>query len=766
MRKLYALFTGILITLLGTTSNALPVTPDVANFNFSVNNNTRTVVFVNTSTIGDEPGHRFARWIFGDGSSVVTGPLQGTFHQYPQPGTYNACLKIYRVRTSTPDTVLTAVICKTIIIQRICTADFIKLPPTTANPLLVTYKAIPWSNNGSRPERICWRFGDGTDTCINYSNSYTGLYTVNHRYNVPGNYEVCVKIIYPGGCEANKCKMITITRPDECTADFERVPSTYNNPLRAYFKALPNHNNNRKPARICWNFGDGSDTCINYAETYNGLYAVGHTYTHPGNFEVCVKIIYYGGCEARKCHVVAIPGRDTCTADFERINTTSNPLRALFKALPNHNNNRKPARICWNFGDGSDTCINYPESYTGLYTVAHNYVHPGNFEVCVKIIYYGGCEARKCHLVRIAVPDSCSIDFERVATPASAPLQVAFKALPQHNNNRKPARICWRFGDGTDTCINYAENYSGLYTVLHRYNHPGNYEVCVNVLYYGGCEARKCHVITVPPPPVACSVRLFEIVPAANSLTRGFIIIPSAPAPAKPVRICWYFGDGEDTCIIVDPAHPMPYYFMRHTYPAPGLYRACVKVLFDNGCRTEECREVFIHSAVAICGGYMYDSVITPRTIKFKGFSIHARNDEALSYRWTFGDGTTAFGREVTHTYAHGGNYEVCLYIRTRLGCETRICKTITINATHLPQLHLSPNPVLNTLNVDFYSTHNEMVNIRIINSNGTQVRSYSRVVVAGPNNWTHDLSTLLPGLYTYTVQSPNQLASSFFLKL
>jgi hypothetical protein len=178
--------------------------------------------------------------------------------------------------------------------------------------------------------------------------------------------------------------------------------------------------------------------------------------------------------------------------------TTPNTLYAIFKAITSHNENKKPQRICWQFGDGNDTCINYTNSYTGQYLVNHLYNHPGIFEVCVKILYYEGCEARKCRPVELIRPDTCAADFERIEVlPPNNILLSYFKALPRHNNNRKPARVCWTFGDGRDTCINYTETYIGQYATSHLYNHPGQYEVCVKINYYGGCEARKCKLVQI-----------------------------------------------------------------------------------------------------------------------------------------------------------------------------------------------------------------------------------------------------------------------------
>jgi len=708
-------------------------------------------------------------WDFGDGKDTIihynedyTG-LYTVRHKYREPGNYQVCVKITYFGGCESHK------CKYIQIGEPdrCGADFQQIPLTSADhPLLVGFKAIPSHNNNKVPKVICWSFGDGKDTCIEYAQNFSGPYVVRHRYNAPGNYTVCVKITYYGGCEARKCKPVNITRPDECRADFEKLPlTTTNDPLTVAFKALPWHNNNKKPKQICWKFGDGKDTCIQYPEDYTGSYLVRHTYREPGQYEVCVKILYYGGCEAHKCKVIHVG--EFCHADFEKllVNTTDNPLVAHFKALPFHSLNKKPKKICWTFGDGRDTCIEYPENYTGLYGVRHEYERPGRYEVCVKILYYGGCEARKCKVIQIGEPIRCKADFERIPiSTTDNPLHVAFKALPWHIEDKKPKEICWKFGDGKDTCIQYGEDYNGAYVVHHRYNHPGNYEVCVKIIYYGGCEAKKCELVKVEAPG-ECRVKLFELTPSITSLVRGFYASPWSSENKRPVSICWYFGDGTDTCIQLNSGLLWPQLFIRHTYPAPGEYRACVKILFEEGCIASDCDEVVIRPTTNVCGGFMTDSLLSPRTFKFKAFAIHNPDDPVVSYRWTFGDGSAAAGREVTHQYHAPGTYDVCLTIKTQRGCETKICKALHVPGNAQAALQITPNPVVNTMHVLFYSTHSEQVTIKVVNSNGVVVRSWTRNATQGANNWDFDVSTLGAGAYTLYVQSANQLASQLFIK-
>jgi hypothetical protein len=103
-----------------------------------------------------------------------------------------------------------------------CQANF-EVSSEASSPLTKRFTAEPWNSEQKRPVYICWKFGDGKDTCIQYSNTSPALYTVVHHFQQPGVYEVCVRIVYEGGCEATKCKQVYVTIPDACQADFESL---------------------------------------------------------------------------------------------------------------------------------------------------------------------------------------------------------------------------------------------------------------------------------------------------------------------------------------------------------------------------------------------------------------------------------------------------------------------------------------------------------------------------------------------------------------
>ncbi len=736
----------------------------------SISNNPLTAVFKALPWHNNNRKPRLICWNFGDGRDTCIeypNSYSGTYtvaHTYRQPGNYEVCVKILynggceahkckAVQVGHPDE---------------CRANFERIALTsTDHPLVVGFKALPYHNNQKPPKVICWSFGDGQDTCVEYEQNFSGPYLIRHRYAEPGTYNVCVKILYYGGCEARICKTIVVTRPDECAVDFDKLEiNSTTDPLNVVYKAIPRHNNQKKPKTICWNFGDGKDTCISYTENDTGPYLVRHTYSEPGTYQVCIKILYFGGCEARKCMEVIVGRPDQCEADFERlpVSIVNDPHFVAFKAIPGHNNHKKPKLICWRFGDGRDTCIEYPENYDGAYAVRHVYREAGIYEVCIKILYYGGCEASKCKPIRIGQPADCRADFERLPVSSNDPQLVAFKAIPWQINHEKPKEICWKFGDGTDTCIKYGEDYNGIYGVRHQYERPGHYEVCVKILYYGGCEARECKTVKVEGPG-ECAVRLHEISSSASSLVRGFYAYPSSSNDKRPVRVCWYFGDGTDTCIALNGTSPTAGLYIRHEYPGPGLYRVCVKILFDGGCIASDCKEVAIRPTADACGGFLTDSLISPRTFRFRGFSIHNPNDAVIGFRWTFGDGSSATGREVTHRYNVPGTYQVCLYIKTRNGCETQVCKKLVVHGMITPIIQLTPNPATSVLRTQFVSTTTETVTLRIVNQTGNVVRTYQRNATEDTNSWELDVSALAAGSYLLSIQSPNQTVSQLFIK-
>jgi chitodextrinase len=119
----------------------------------------------------------------------------------------------------------------------------------------------------------------------------------------------------------------------------------------------------------------------------------------------------------------------------------------------------------------------------------------------------------------------------------------------------------------------------------------------------------------------------------------------------------WSFGDGTTG------SGSTP----THTYGAPGVYTIGLTVT-DDCATTSTCQTVAQISAppqnippVCNTGGAYFGSVGQPVT--FNGSGSRDPDGIIMSYTWTFGDGNTGSGAQVTHSYAVAGNYAVGLCV-------------------------------------------------------------------------------------------------------
>lgn len=80
-------------------------------------------------------------------------------------------------------------------------------------------------------------------------------------------------------------------------------------------------------------------------------------------------------------------------------------------------------------------------------------------------------------------------------------------------------------------------------------------------------------------------------------------------------------------------------------------------------------------------------AVLTYEKLQGKTFRFSSKNstlpagDTILLRKWTFGDGSILEGREISplKEFKDTGVYNVCLYIKTQKGCESKVCTTIIV---------------------------------------------------------------------------------------
>ncbi|MDB5253478.1 MAG: hypothetical protein JWP27_2647 [Flaviaesturariibacter sp.] len=525
-----------------------------------------------------------------------------------------------------------------------------------------------------------------------------------------------------------------------------------------------------QPRVLHWEFGDGTSA-------HRTANQVLHHYNTIGTYMVCLKVYKMNSATdsvvtGQSCQSISIP--EMCRASFVTRDTAFGGVPMThFTGFPQTNAERPVTQVCWTFGDGTDTCFpigpNLPLS--SALQVHHHYAQPGTYTACLKLDFTGGCHSEDCHAITVQPPppppaDSCRAQY--TLEPVSAtPLARRFNAQPWHSTGKRVVKVCWTFGDGRDTCLQYGAGFTGPYTVTHSYTAFATYTACVTIFYDGGCQSSECHPVVVnnpAPNDSTCTVRVYESgASATTAVDRHFYATPGTDRVAT--RICWTFGDGRDTCYDLPNPVTLASLGIDHHYAAPGTYSVCVKLYYLGGCVAVSCRPVTVRATNGACGAFLTDSLTAERTVSFRGAGIQPPNDHVINYRWTYGDGTQGTGQNVTHTYATGGTYNVCLTTNTTFGCESRVCKPVTTLGSLQSQLTLTPNPVLTVIHAAFISTRSETVQVSIFNGSGIQVRSYTRPASLGLNTWEFDITTLPAGIYSMSVQSPSQTASSLFFK-
>jgi PKD repeat protein len=128
-------------------------------------------------------------------------------------------------------------------------------------------------------------------------------------------------------------------------------------------------------------------------------------------------------------------------------------------------------------------------------------------------------------------------------------------------------------------------------------------------------------------------------------------------------RIHWDFGDG-DTSNMNNPIH---------SYQNPGSYEVVLTV-YDNYCMKRVLKDSISICPDTISPGFFASSIGTSLTF------VDTSQSNAYLLSWDFGDGQTALGQTVNHTYNSAGVYWVCLSLTD--SCRTKqYCDSVTVCA-------------------------------------------------------------------------------------
>lgn len=494
-------------------------------------------------------------WNFGNGMTASGITSSAT---YTSPGIYNVRLVI-ESSNGCRDTMIRQVS----IMAVGCHATFTDSMLASNKFLFLSGGSIAGGSNPGMSDSIVqrtWKFGDGTTATV-----LGPQVNIDHIYQQPGTYNVCLKIFSMSGCIDSMCKTITVTNvpATTCKAGFNFIIDSITHNT-VYFQNTSNTLGTN--AQYYWKIGSATSSVVNPV----------YTFAAPGTYNVCL-IVYTPNCADSICKTVVIapPTITRCEAVYAFTGlpaSSANGYSYQFTSANSHATSAAGDSIrerIWIWGDGTSTSGN-----SNVISPVKIYTTPGVYNVCLVIRSASGCSDTTCKTVNVPLPNQvvCSAQFTyenlQVTTPNTRPVKFNSTASSANAGDSIIARS-WTFGDGTTLNSNDK-------IITHNYVQPGTYTVCLTTKTALNCQRTECKVIVVTQSTSAC-VPHFTWQRTAPKQATFNSSMSWVPVGDSIVARTWNFGDATPllTGNNVSPVH---------NYQYNGIYTVSLRIKTKLNC--------------------------------------------------------------------------------------------------------------------------------------------------------------------------------------
>jgi len=535
-------------------------------------------------------------WDFGDGSAGSN--LENPGHIYTGNGSYDVNLLVTNSNGCFDDTT------ETLSVEKpganfehdvVCAG---KATSFTDLSVFTNLQVISWQ----------WDFGDMAGTSSIQHPQYT--------YGNPGIYDVTLVVGNELGCFDTIVKAVLVDSLP--VADFTHSASCAG--VQTCFTDLSIANATNITAWN-WSFGDGSSSVLQHPC---------HIYSDTGFYQVTLIVENSHGCESDP-FVVSVYVAYEPAAMFEAADVCFG--NETFFANLTDTMGMEVGHWLWEFDDPASG----DENTSSLFEPVHLYTAPGIYQVKLIVENIYGCSSEIQKLVTVnANPEAMFMSPDTIA------LGAQFTITDQSSGSGSPIiNRFWDFGDGnTATNIN---------PVIHQYDEPGEYIICLEVEDFYGCSHQYCDSIIVTGLPTA------EFVYASDITFETFFFDESQPDNTI-INWMWDFGDpttNDDT--ISGTPNPM------WQYPEEGWYEVQLKI-FDKYGGTDEISKM-VYAGNAVMADFENYAVCQGDTTLFIDYSYSPISAGFETWYWDFGDGhDTTYSEPIDtlrHRYILPGEYEV-----------------------------------------------------------------------------------------------------------
>jgi PKD repeat protein len=349
-------------------------------------------------------------------------------------------------------------------------------------------------------------------------------------------------------------------------------------------------------------------------------------------------------------------------ASFTAQPTQGNPpLQVSFDASASYDPDGNIVSYAWNFGDGNKA--------SGIQYV-HTYTNRGTHTATLTVADDEGQSSSSAQQIVVGTPPVAQ--FTANPTSGPSPLNVKFDASTSFDADGTIVSYNWNFGDGTSGAGKQ---------VSHTYTNNVNRMATLTVKDNNGLTSSASTEIKVSKGPAAS----FKVNPKQGPapLTAKFDASNSKPSDRQTGRIVsyeWDFDDGSSAQGVN----------VSHRFSKAGLYSVTLEITDNLGASDSSIVDIICFSKPSASFTASTTEGVAPVEVHFNASRSDDEDGEIISYRWTFGDGTSGTGKTISHTFTKGGDLTITLTVMDDDGWMDTASTSIKIIERPYPPHQLS----------------------------------------------------------------------------
>ena len=335
-----------------------------------------------------------------------------------------------------------------------------------------------------------------------------------------------------------------------------------------------------------------------------------------------------------------------------------------FDASNSYDPDKENISFYWDLGDG--TTSREP-------VVTHKYEQSGDYKVVLTVTDTSGLQCSTAVTSQVVRSSKRPNSAFTAPDKACSEQPLTFEVSASEGQPGKKINYYWDFGYGTKV--------TGQTKVTKSYNAGGDFKVSLKVddggnTFCSSDTTEKLIHINQPPMAIIGEDTILKCVANNSDLEVTFDASKSNDANNDDLSYYWDFGDGTKG----EGVH------VTHKYVQLGNYdvKLIAKDSSTTGCSTGIAfATIRLNEAPRAEAGP--DAQTCPgEEVDFDGTNSYVNKKGTATFQWTFGDGQSAQGAKVSHSYTKSGKYQASLTIEDKLNptCQTSTdIRTVSVNA-------------------------------------------------------------------------------------